>query len=213
MVYGKLTGNKNAAVLNDQGLDTSIAAVEKLAMSNKDSVKLAAGADFSDVAAEAQSASLALEQLQSYFDKTKLSSQELAKPIDDVKIALESLVATEGYSLEKKDKLILDLENLRVEIEQEGKITDQTKTKIQKYVNELVRLSNIASNIDENTTQKVLADGGNSAQKIKNEVDFNQTQVNRAEENAKASQQGIDYQQEIKGVLDTLNAVQQLTFA
>jgi hypothetical protein len=74
-------------------------------------------------------------------------------------------------------------------------------------------LSESLANLDETGAKRIIADRGNAAEKAFTTKQFNQTQVDRAEENALTGQQGIDKQLNIKNILDTLNAVQQLTFA
>ena len=109
---------------------------------------------------------------------------------------------------------------MRVAIEQtvealkdDGEITEQTEKQLNDLIAAMARFSNMAENTDANQLKKMLLGGVDEFRKKENAVAFNQTQVNRAETDANGSKANIDDQQDIKGILDVLNAVQQLTFA
>ena len=75
------------------------------------------------------------------------------------------------------------------------------------------RLSTMASEMDGKTAGQILAGGGAGAQKAKTNYDFAQIQEKAIAEKANSDQDSVDFQQNIKGVLDMMSAVQQLTFA
>lgn len=169
--------------------------------------------NFSDVADEARNAAIALRDLQSNFDQLYVTSDQLAKPIDEASAALESLTATGGYSSNSVEKIKSELQELRTAVEEGGISSEDARIKIQKYVNEMERLNTIASEMNGKTAEQILSGGGIGAQKAKTDYDLVQIQNKAIAEKALSDQGGIDFQQSIKGVLDMVSAVQQLTFA
>lgn len=214
LVFGKVVGETEAAVLSKDGLNTFSATENRASLSNKEIMQRIQGTDFSDVASQAQVVSLALKEVQSQFDTTTKDSEELGHSIDWVQDQLHTL-STEmnGYSSTSADNMIQALQQMRIELDENGKLSETSAKQLQRYIREMQQLSVIAANMDETSARRVMADAGDSAQKIKGNVDFNRTQEERAGRNARNRQKGIDDQQRIKGVLDTVSAVQQLTSA
>lgn len=98
------------------------------------------------------------------------------------------------------------------EVDEEFNHAEKTLGKVQQRISDI---NQEAVELSQNgkKAQDVITKGDKEIQSSKTTRDFNQTQEKRAEQNALEGETNIDSQQQIKAVLDTLNAVQQLTFA
>lgn len=167
--------------------------------------------DFSEESENARQVALALRDVQIETNKTEVSQKDLGNAIDFVQDRLDDLGKT--YNQDQSQELRNNLEKIKEDINQTGKISESAKKQIQQYITEMEHLSENLANLDETDAKRIVADRGNAAEKAFTTKQFNQTQVDRAEKNALTGQQGIDKQLDIKDILDTLNAVQQLSFA
>ena len=141
--------------------------------------------------------------------------EELATAIQSAREVLGDFTETLEMSKEEASQWNQAFENVAADlaalpensIEAEkalGKIYDRVTT---------LRKKLFEVNNDKEGAKKFVADASDTIQKDETQISFNEAQEKRAGENAKTRGQGIDQQQNIKTILDTINAVQQLTFA
>lgn len=227
---------KDAAVVEDDGsinLQNGLDLKKELLTSGEDFTK---NIDFSEDIEETHQLLIQLQEVQKALDELRRTSEAgldadsaVNQVRDKVKEAQEQLDVLRHA---KKDDL--DFEN------HIGTVNDQTYEQLNNQLQEVAdnaneanedfvkaeatlgkvheRISDInqeAIELSQNSkaVQDIVVNGDKEIQKSKATKDFNQVQEKRVGENAETARQGIDSQQQIKGILDTLNAVQQLTFA
>ena len=220
MAYGKAVGENNAVFKDENGLNTTYANEERLNLSQDQVNKIMSQSDFSEAIAGAHNYSKALQDIQRFQQQynsetanSKEQLQQLDLAIDQASIALNQLYNTGVVSDEMFDNMEAAVQKVRVELEQSGKATDQTEKELNELISVIARFSKTAEGMDANQLKKMLLGGADEVQRKQATRDFNQTQVNRAETDANEGEANINSQQQVKEILDTLNAVQQLTFA
>ena len=220
MAYGKTTGNKNA-IFNDEGvLNTQLANEERANLSDRQLNRLMQDTDFSDVAEKAKEFSQSLQNVENQMKKVDADSEDydqqmtnLAQAIDLAGDKLAEFNALNVASDDMVESILGDLTSLETKIRAGGEASEEAEKEIAELISMIGRLGKSAKDMNPQAFKQAMLGAGDLVDKKKNNVDFAQTQTNRAEENALDSQKNIDSQQQIKGILDTLNAVQQLTFA
>lgn len=222
MAYGKAV-NENNAIFKDPetgSYNTQFAQDERANLNQNQINKIMKQADFSEAIAGAQNYSISLQQLQALQEKyngsaenSKQMMNQIAVASDQAQIALEQLYNTGVISDEMFENMRVAIEQTVEALKDDGEITEQTEKQLNDLIAAMARFSNMAENTDANQLKKMLLGGVDEFRKKENAVAFNQTQVNRAETDANESKANIDSQQNIKDILDVLNAVQQLTFA
>jgi chromosome segregation ATPase len=220
MVYGRATGNKNA-IFSDEGiLNTQLANDERANLSERQLNRLMQDTDFSDVAVKATEFSQSLQNVEREMKEVNADSENykeqmnnLAYAIDLARDKLSEFDALNIASDDMIDSISNDLTSLETKIRANGKASDDVEKEIAELIGMINRLGKSAKDMNPQAFRQAMLGAGDLVDKKKGNVDFVQTQANRAEENALDAQKNIDSQQQIKGILDTLNAVQQLTFA
>ena len=219
LVYGKTLDTKDAVFRDPElGLNTQLGMDAKAGLDLKQVDKLSRQTDFKEAIAAAKSYSAALQEVEMAYakfnsenDKTDENLLQLGHSIDYAKDQLQEMFEQGIIGTDRFNLMANALEDLK---ENAGTIsTDEAEKEINQLVNAVVRFAQTAENIDPTLLKKILLGGLDEAQKAANNVDFNQAQANRAEKNALDRQKSINDQQQIKGILDTVNAVQQLTFS
>jgi hypothetical protein len=220
MAYGKAVGENNAVFKDENGLNTQFANDERLNLSQDQINKIMSQADFSEAIAGARNFSNELQQVQSIQEKYNSSAENAKQQLEQLYIAsdradaaLEQLYNTGVIGDDMFNDMKTAIAKVVVDLEESGQATDQTEQELNELIATMGRFVKMAENMDANQLKKTLLNGAEEVQKKQTTRDFNQTQVDRADENAQESQQNINNQQNIKEILDTFNAVQQLTFA
>jgi hypothetical protein len=220
MAYGKAVGENNAVFKDENGLNTQFANDERLNLNQDQINKIMSQADFSEAIAGARNFSNELQQVQSIQEKYNSSSENAKQQLEQLYMAsdradaaLEQLYNTGVISDDMFNDMKTAIAKVVVDLEESGQATDQTEQELNELIATMGRFVKMAENMDANQLKKTLLNGTEEVQKKQTTRDFNQTQVDRADENAQESQQNISNQQNIKEILDTFNAVQQLTFA
>lgn len=208
-VFRKIAGVSQAVTRDENGLNALPA--RQVSLNDENVQSNLRSADFSEEAENARQVALALREVQNEIQKTKINDEELGTAIQLVGDRFADL----GYAfdVDRAEQIQFRLEAIRKEIDDSGEVSVDARKEIQGYVTELEHLNENLMDLDSNSARKVIADAGRSAEKAETDIAFNQTQVNRAETNANEGKANIDSQQQVKKILDTLNAVQQLTFA
>lgn len=220
MAYGRATGNKNA-IFSDEGvLNTQLANDERANLSERQLNRLMQDTDFSDVAEKAKEFSQSLQNVERLMKEVNADSGEydeqmhnLAHAIDLAGDKLAEFDALNVASDDMIESILGDLSSLETKIRAGGEASDEAEKQIAELISMIGRLGKSAKDMNPQAFRQAMLGAGDLVDKKKGNVDFVQTQRNRAEENALDAQKNIDSQQQIKGILDTLNAVQQLTFA
>ena len=222
MAYGKAV-NENNAIFKDPetgAYNTQLAQDEKLNLDQTQLNKIMKQADFSEAIAGARNYSISLQQLQALQEKYNGSAENskemmdrIAYASDQAQIALEQLYNTGVVSDEMFENMKVAIEQTVEALKEDGEITGQTEKQLNDLISAMARFANMAENMDANQLKKMLLGGLDEYKKKESAVAFNQSQRNRAEENANKGKENIDSQQQIKSILDTANAVQQLIFS
>lgn len=220
MAYGKAVGENNAVFKDENGLNTQFANDERLNLNQDQINKIMSQADFSEAIAGARNFSNELQQVQSIQEKYNSSAENAKQQLEQLYVAsdradtaLEQLYNTGVIGDDMFNDMKTAIAKVVVDLEESGQATDQTEQELNELIATMGRFVKMAENMDANQLKKTLLNGAEEVQKKQTTRDFNQTQVDRADENAQESQQNISNQQNIKEILDTFNAVQQLTFA
>ena len=220
MAYGKAVGENNAVFKDENGLNTQFANDERLNLNQDQINKIMSQADFSEAIVGARNFSNELQQVQSIQEKYNSSAENATQQLEQLYIAsdradtaLEQLYNTGVIGDDMFNDMKSAIAKVVVDLEESGQATDQTEQELNELIATMGRFVKMAENMDTNQLKKTLLNGAEEVQKKQTTRDFNQTQVDRADENAQESQQNISNQQNIKEILDTFNAVQQLTFA
>lgn len=220
MVYGKATKNKNAIFNDEGGLNTQLANEERANLSDRQLNRLMQDTDFSDVAEKAKEFSQSLQNVEQQMKAVDADSENYEKQMDSLATAIDlagdklaEFNALNVASDDMVESILSDLTSLEGKIRANGGASDEAEKEIAELISMIGRLGKSAKDMSPQAFKQAMLGGGDVVDKKKGNVDFAQTQTDRAEENALDAQKNIDSQQQIKGILDTLNAVQQLTFA
>jgi chromosome segregation ATPase len=233
-------GMPDAAVKEDDGNINLSNGLErkKEALVNKEN--LSDNLDFSEDIEETHELLIELQEVQKALDELRKANkigleadpyvQNVREKVSDAQKQLEVLRRSRGEDddlrsikgkhigtinnqaydeLNNQLQTVADTAN---EVDKEFSQAEQTLGKVRERVSDI---NQEATELYQNSKkiQDTVTKGDKDIQSLKATRDFNQTQENRAGENALDSQKNVDDQQDIKGILDTLNAVQQLTFA
>lgn len=220
MVYGKTTKNKNAIFNDEGGLNTQLANEERANLSDRQLNRLMQDTDFSDVAEKAKEFSQSLQNVEQQMKAVDADSENYEKQMNSlanaIDLAGDKLAEFDALNVASDDmieSILSDLTSLEGKIRANGGASDEAEKEIAELISMIGRLGKSAKDMSPQAFKQAMLGGGDVVDKKKSNVDFAQTQTNRAEENALDAQKNIDSQQQIKGILDTVNAVQQLTFA
>lgn len=151
-----------------------------------------------------------VDNVQSKVEDAQEQLEKLRQPLDKDDILHTGTLSNQAYDdINNQLQEVADTAN---EVDEEFSHAEKTLGKVQERISDI---NQEATELSQNSkkVQDTVIKGDKEIQSNKTTRDFNQTQEKRAEQNALDGLKNVDDQQDIKGILDTLNAVQQLTFA
>ena len=124
-------------------------------------------------------------------------------------MALDNLYNSGAILADEYDYLKSIIQDVNDELEIEGQASEETSKKIEDLTTKAARYAQALENVDEKT---LIKGADNIDVATKSQINADQIKQRRLEEGQDLIN-NTDRQQQVKEILDTVNAIQQLTFA
>ena len=168
--------------------------------------------DFSNGAKSAEEFAQKLGVLDISLERVSKNEQELDNTrgiLDSVDMALDDLYNSGVLVTDEYDYLKTVLQDVNNELEIDGQASKETAEKVEQLTTKAARLAEAFKNVD----GKTLAKGADNIDiATRSQINANQIKEQRTKEGNDLID-NTDRQQQVKQILDAINAVQQLTFA